>query len=102
MLPFNRLLKSNTIDNLWIYILTLAVDGPIYAYYFQRDIKKRFGFCIGKITSYRVLYRLEQGGFVKSEIKDRKRIYRITQKGRKELDRAKKFYEEMLKLMRKI
>jgi DNA-binding PadR family transcriptional regulator len=99
MLPFSRLQKSNTIDNLWLYILILTRKEPIYAYRLQKEIKKKFGFQPGKITSYRVLYRLENNGFVKSKIKERKRIYQITKKGRGEIRRAKGFYQKIGELL---
>jgi len=97
MLPLERLKKSNTIDNLWIYILSLATKTPIYAYYLQREIEEEFGFRPGKITSYRVLYRLEKDGFVKSKMEERRRVYQITEKGKKELEFAKDFYQKILK-----
>jgi len=97
MLPFERLKKSNTTNNLWLYILSLAKEAPIYAYRLQRNVKERFGFHAGKITPYRVLYRLEQEGFVKSKLRDRKRFYEITDKGKKELAKAKIFYKRMIK-----
>jgi DNA-binding PadR family transcriptional regulator len=96
MLPFERLRKSNTIENLWIYILSLLKKRSIYGWEIPKVIEKNFGFKPGKITPYRVLYRLEKTGFVKSEIKDRKRIYQITQKGKEELKKAKNFYKEIL------
>jgi DNA-binding PadR family transcriptional regulator len=98
MLPFDRLKKSNTIDNLWLYILSLAKKGPIYAYKAKKDIEKNFGFKTGMVSAYRVLYRLEVNGFVKSEKVDRKRIYKITKKGEEELKKAKEFYRRLIKI----
>lgn len=96
MLPFDRLQKLNTSDNLWLYILTLLKSGEIYAWQIQGAIEKEFGFKPGRITPYRVLYRLEGGGFVKSEIRERRRIYRITEKGKSELEKAKEYYRKIL------
>lgn len=96
MSPFSRLQKANTTDNLWLYILSLAESGPIYAYELQKEIHKKFGFQPGKITPYRVLYRLENEGFVKSSFRERKRIYQITKKGKNEIQKAKNFYKEIL------
>ncbi len=97
MLPFERLKKSNTIENLWLYILALAKKGEIYGYNFQEKIKERFGFKPGKITAYRVLYRLESQGFVKSKVEQRRRVYKITKKGIEELEKAKNFFLELAK-----
>ena len=104
MLPFERLQKSNTIENLWIYILSLlkkALKGKgIYAWEIPAIIEKEFGFKPGRITPYRVLYRLEKTGFVKSQMKERRRIYQITNKGEEELKKAKNFYQEILKKLK--
>lgn len=96
MLPIERLLKSNTIENLWIYILFLLEKREVYAWEIPSLIEEEFNFRPGKITPYRVLYRLENDGFVKSGIIERRRIYRITEKGKKELEKAKKFYQGVL------
>ena len=96
MLPLERLQRSNTIENLWIYILSRLKKGEIYGWEIPATIEREFGFKPGKITPYRVLYRLEKEGFVKSQLKERRRIYEITEKGKKELEKAKKFYQEIL------
>ncbi len=100
MLPIERLQKSNTTENLWIYILTLLKEREIYAWELQKMIENKFGFKPGRITSYRVLYRLEKEGFVKSQIKERRRIYKITKKGEEELNKAKDFYQKILNTLK--
>jgi DNA-binding PadR family transcriptional regulator len=97
MLPIERLQKSNTKENLWIYILSLLKQRKIYGWEIPKIIEKEFNFKPGRITPYRVLYRLEKTGFVKSKMKDRRRIYQITQKGKEELEKAKNFYQQILK-----
>ncbi len=99
MLPFERLKKLNTIDNLWIYILSILKEKEIHAWQIPKLIEQKFNFKPGKITPYRVLYRLQEKGFVKSKIKDRKRIYKITEKGKKELEKAKDFYKKILSIL---
>lgn len=96
MLPIERLKRSNTIENLWVYILLLLKRDKIYGWEIPKKIEKKFGFRSGKITPYRVLYRLEKTGFVKSKIRQKRRIYQITEKGKKELEKAKGFYKEIL------
>jgi len=96
MLPFERLENLNTKENIWIYILSLLKKRPIYAWEIQDMIEKSFGFKPGRITPYRALYRLEEDGFVKSEMEERRRVYKITEKGKKELEKAKSFYKELL------
>ena len=96
MLPIERLQKSNTIENLWIYILSLLKRGEIYGWEIPKLIEKEFKFKPGKITPYRVLYRLQMDNFVKSKIKERRRVYQITEKGKEELKKAKNFYKKLL------
>jgi DNA-binding PadR family transcriptional regulator len=100
MLPFERLQKLNTTENLWIYILSLLKERELYGWEIKSLIEKKFNFRPGLITPYRVLYRLKAAGFVKSELKERRRIYKITEKGKKELEMAKKFYQKILKWLK--
>ncbi len=97
MKPLERLKKLNTKENLWIYILSLLSLKERYGYEIPKLIQQKFKFKPGKITPYRVLYRLEKENFVKSTFKERKRIYKITKEGKKLLKQAKEFYENLLK-----
>jgi len=97
MLPIERLQKSNTKENLWIYILSLLKEKDVYGWEIPSLIEKKFNFKPGRITPYRVLYRLEGEGVVKSKMIERRRVYQITEKGKRELDRAKNFYQKILK-----
>ena len=100
MLPFERLKKLNTIDNLWLYILFLLKERELYGWEIPKLIEKRFNFRSGKITPYRVLYRLEKDGFVKSKMKERRRVYQITKKGEEELNKAKDFFKKLLEFFK--
>ena len=97
MLPIERLQKSNTVENLWIYILALLKKRKVYAWEIPTLIEQELGFKPGRITPYRVLYRLEKAGFVKSEVRERRRVYQITEKGQKEIKKVRKFYEVIIK-----
>jgi DNA-binding PadR family transcriptional regulator len=97
MLPFERLQNLNTKENLWIYILSLLMQKEAYAWEIQALIEKEFGFKPGRITPYRALYRLEEDGFVKSVMEERRRVYKITRKGEEELKKAKDFYQTIFK-----
>ncbi len=50
------------------------------------------------MTAYRVLYNLESAGLVKSEPGERRRYYTITEKGRKEVEVAREFLRETLRI----
>ncbi len=97
MTPLERLKKSNTKENLWIYILSVLKSGQNYAWDLPAIIEKQFGFRPGNITPYRVLYRLEEQGFVKSFLDQRRRMYKITPTGEKELEKVKEYYKLILK-----
>ncbi len=96
MTPFERLKKLNTKENLWIYILVLLEKKPNHAWSLLSLIEKEFGFKPGTITPYRVLYRLEEEGLVKSSFEERKRVYQITAQGKEELKKVKSFYKQLL------
>jgi len=74
----------------------LLKKKSLHAWDLQDLIEEQFGFTPGKITPYRVLYRLENDGFVKSEQKERRRMYEITAKGEKELKKAKLYYKGLI------
>ena len=103
--PSERFRKSITNDNLWIYILTLLKKEKLYGYEINEKIKKKFGFSPGNITAYIVLKRLQIDGYIKVIEKKKsggpeRRYFEITKKGRKELEKAKKFYREIGKIMK--
>lgn len=95
MLPFLHLQKTNTKDNLWVYILLLLREKEVYGWELPQMIEKEYGFKPGKITPYRVLYRLEADGFVESKADQRRRVYKITKKGIGEIEKAKNFYQDL-------
>lgn len=83
-----RLIKNITTETLWIYILMILIVKPFHAYALRDIIKREFGFTPGRITIYKVLYKLEKRGYVKKvnikkgSIKGPKRkYYKITEKG---------------------
>ena len=96
MLPLERLKKSNTSENLWLYILSLLEKMPLYGWEIPKLIEEEFNFKPGRITPYRVLYRLESQNLVKSQLKDRRRVYKITRKGQEEIEKARSFYRQIL------
>lgn len=97
MNPLERLKKLNTKENLWIYILKIVKTNPHHGWEFPTIVEKEYGFKPGTITPYRVLYSLEAEGLVESYHDDRRRVYKITEKGKKELEKVKDFYEDLIK-----
>ncbi|MDE1852943.1 MAG: helix-turn-helix transcriptional regulator [Thaumarchaeota archaeon] len=84
-------------ENLWFFILVLLSQEERYGFELRRLINDRFGFWSGNVTAYRVLYDLARQGMVKAESKDRRKYYRITERGLNELEEARSFIRGLLK-----
>lgn len=102
-MAFARLAKKLTVENLWIYILKMLTEKPMYAYEIKKALRHRFGFSPATITVYFVLYRMAQEGLVKRgdrvEVSGRpeRRYYEITPKGLEAFHRGKAFIENILR-----
>jgi DNA-binding PadR family transcriptional regulator len=83
-------------ENLWFFILLLLSVNSRYGYELRRLINEKFGFWSGNVTAYRVLYDLEKAKLVKAELQDRRRYYKITESGRRELEAARSFLQTLL------
>ena len=94
--PLDRLKEKVRKGNLWLYILSLLVKKSYYGHEMRGVIKTKFGFWIGNVTSYKVLYLLEKDGYVKSVKRGREIYYKITERGRRELNLANKFLKNAL------
>ena len=104
--PSERLRKSITKDNLWIYILTLLKKEELYPYQIQDKIKKEFGFYPGNVTPYIVLKMLEKGDYVAVVRSEKlhgpeRKYYKITEKGRNEIKKGAAIYKETADFMMK-
>jgi DNA-binding PadR family transcriptional regulator len=98
--PLSRLKELNTKENLWIYVLNILRDGPTHAYTIREEIRKRYGFRPGTMTAYKVLYGLKVRDLVAKKLEGRKKVYSITAKGKRELDKARKFYQDTAQLLK--
>ena len=97
---YNRLVRKLTTENLWLYILRLLKNGPLYGYEVREKISKEFGFKPGLVTCYVVLHMLEKEGLITSRKEDSgvgppRKYYVLTDKGRVALEKAKKFLMEL-------
>lgn len=98
---YTRLVRKLTTENLWLYVLRLLKDGPLYGYEVKDRIAGRFGFKPSMVACYIVLHRLEKEGLIASErVSGRsrgppRRYYRVTRKGVETLERAKRFLENL-------
>jgi DNA-binding PadR family transcriptional regulator len=97
-----RLIRKLTKENLWLYILKLLQDRPMYAYEIYKIIHDQFGFTTATITVYVVLYKMRREGLI--EIAEEKTVsgkperkyYQMTEKGRHEYVNGVLFLEETL------
>ena len=96
MKPFERFKKSNTENNLWIYLLSLGQEREIPNEEIQRLVFEKFGFLPGKLLTSRVLFRLRSEKYIKGEKYKGKRAFKTTKKGVAELEKMKKFCQELL------
>lgn len=92
----DRLKEKVQKENLWFFILLLLSTNDRYGYELRGLLKTRFGFWSGNVTAYRVLYNLEKYGLVKSEAQERRRYYKITEAGRREVIAARNFLQNII------
>ncbi|ASJ06598.1 PadR family transcriptional regulator [Thermococcus pacificus] len=100
--PMERLRNKITKEVLWLYILRLLKERPMYAYELKERIKEAFNFEPATVSSYVVLYKLEKEGYVTAEWqesqtgKPSRKYYRLTPEGEKLLEDGIAFLEDML------
>ncbi len=96
---FRRLVENNTTECMYMYILKILSEEPLHAYVIRKEMEERFGFRPGPVTAYKVLYDLKRDGLVVKRLEGRLKIYKITNKGKKELERVINFYKERINLL---
>jgi len=103
-LAFERLRRYLTVENLWMYIISLLMrseSGEMYAYEIKKKLKSDYNISPATVTVYSVLYRMEREGLLKSRSAGSglgrlaKRYYSPTEKGKQELEKAAHLLEEL-------
>lgn len=98
---YRRLIRKLTVENLWLYVLSLLKKEPLYGYEIREKIRKNFGFRPGRVTCYIVLHKLESEGLITSKRAVEKssgpqrKYYVLTARGAKALERAKAFLRKL-------
>lgn len=95
--PSERVKRKLLVENLWYYILKLLKKNRMYGFEIRDRINREFGFWIGNVTAYKVLYDLERGGYVRAEHVSYKKHYAITAKGKRELGITDKFLKKLIR-----
>jgi DNA-binding PadR family transcriptional regulator len=107
-MAYERLVEKLTKENLWLYILTMLKNGPMYGYEIASRLKSDFKIPIATITAYVVLYKMEREGLVErmepsqvegGRVNIRKVYYRETDKGRETLEKGIEYLKSRLQLL---
>ncbi|MEM2112041.1 MAG: PadR family transcriptional regulator [Candidatus Bathyarchaeia archaeon] len=100
-----RLKSSTTRENLWLYILRMLLDKPMYAYEIGKELNDRFGFSTATVTVYVVLYKLQRENLIQSydekTVRGRpsRKYYIITELGKEELKKGIKLLQDTIHLL---
>ncbi|NWF96787.1 MAG: helix-turn-helix transcriptional regulator [Candidatus Thorarchaeota archaeon] len=83
---------------LWIYILRLLQEGPLYGYEIKKRVTETFGFSPATVSGYAIIYRLIKDGLIATQTAadSPRKYYEITEAGRHAMQEAKHFLEETL------
>ena len=93
-MAYKRLQTKITKENLWLYLLKLLMDRPMYAYELNKKIKETFRFTTATVTVYVVIYKMRREGLIrlveekKTTSKRVRRYYAITEKGREDFEKG--------------
>lgn len=96
MEPIKRFINSVTEGNLWMYILSLGKENEIQEEDVSRLIFEKFGFLPNELMVKSVLFRLKNDGYVSREKLAGKKAYKITEKGKKELEAMKSYSSDLI------
>ncbi len=105
-MAYERLVRKTTKENLWLFLLSLLEREPRYAYQLREEIRRRFGFEVGEVTAYVVLYALKKEGCVEILRTEPRReglarkYYQITPLGRMLLSRGVSYLTELSERLR--
>jgi len=88
-----------------IIILTELRNGPMSGYDVISFIHNKFRLLVSSGTVYSLLYSLERNGLIEGTWNERKRVYKLAEKGRKTIDtilsandKIKNFITSLLKV----
>jgi DNA-binding PadR family transcriptional regulator len=80
-MALEHLRDSVTKQNLWLYILSVLIEGPASPAEIEKGVLSRFGFSPAKITFYTVLYKLRKESLVEKMAESFRSKYKITEGG---------------------
>ena len=89
-------------DFMDIFILAEMKKSSLSGYDVIGMVQKRFGILVSSGTIYSLLYSLERDGWIKGVWNDRKRVYKLAEKGERDTKVIAKANEEVQKFLRGI
>ncbi|MFA5166005.1 MAG: hypothetical protein WC449_01710 [Candidatus Paceibacterota bacterium] len=96
--PSEKLQKTTTHDNLWMYILYLGYEKEIPVEDVPRLIYEQFGFLPNAIVVETVMFRLRKKGYISDECYQSKAAFKTTKKGAQQLTSMEQMFKEMLQI----
>ena len=93
----DRLVAKLTKENLWIYVVRLLMERPMYGYEIAREIRERFNINITNVGVYVVLYKMERDGLVETFMSGDSKMYRLRPETVELWLRARDFISTILK-----
>jgi len=85
-----------------ILVLTEINKGSLSGYDVIAHIHKKFGVLVSSGTVYSLLYSLEREGLIKGVWNRRKRVYKLTEKGERNIEVIAKANKEIQNFLRNI
>jgi len=87
--PFGRGQRFFEAGEVRLAILSLLAEGPKHGYQLMKEMKERSGgaYSASAGSVYPTLQQLEDEGLIAAEMQGGRRVYSITDEGRKELER---------------
>lgn len=96
-----RLKRKITIENLWMYVVKVLLDGgPLRAYEIKKRIEEKYDIKPATVTAYVVLYKMSREGLIEAVNKDGDTVYVATPKGREALREAVRLLEQTSRSLR--
>lgn len=85
---FRRGMRFFEAGEVRLAILSLLSEGPKHGYQLMKEMKERSGgaYSASAGSVYPTLQQLEDEGLVEAEVRDGRRVYKLTPAGRKELE----------------
>lgn len=85
-----------------IVLSKLKERGDLSGYDIIQTIHSRYGILSSSGTVYSLLYALERDGLISGELREGKRLFKLTEKGKEYIEAVQQSKEEILKFMQTI